>query len=93
MVKLAPDAFAPTALPFGVGKPSDVAVDAKGNVYVIDENQVLKLAPGNTAPTAMQFAGLKSPSSVAADTEGNIYVADAASRSGTRSSRPAPTNP
>jgi serine/threonine protein kinase, bacterial len=46
VLKLAPGASAPTVLPFtGLNEPGDVAVDTRGNVYVVDDNnfRVLKL--------------------------------------------------
>ncbi|WP_036511375.1 serine/threonine-protein kinase PknD [Nocardia aobensis] len=70
---------AQTALPFtGVSLPTDVAVDAAGNVYVTDmgNDRVVKLAAGASAPTPLPFAGLNNPQGVAADTAGNVYVTD-----------------
>ncbi|WP_439956268.1 serine/threonine-protein kinase PknD [Nocardia mikamii] len=70
---------AQTPLPFtGVSLPTDVAVDAAGNVYVTDmgNDRVVKLAAGASAATPLPFAGLSNPQGVAADTAGNVYVTD-----------------
>jgi hypothetical protein len=58
-------AESPTAMPFpSLGNPWSLAVDNKGTVYVTDSgsNQVLTLAGGGGASTALPFAGLASPS-------------------------------
>jgi serine/threonine-protein kinase len=73
------DGSAQTALPFAdVGLPTDVAVDAAGNIYVTDmgNDRVLRLAAGASAPTPLPFTGLNNPQGVAVDAAGNIYVTD-----------------
>ncbi|MFE3702641.1 serine/threonine-protein kinase, partial [Nocardia tengchongensis] len=70
---------AQTPLPFtGVSLPTDVAVDAAGNLYVTDmgNDRVVKLAAGASTPTPLPFTGLSNPQGVAVDTAGNIYVTD-----------------
>ncbi|WP_067678829.1 serine/threonine-protein kinase PknD [Nocardia miyunensis] len=70
---------AQTPLPFtGVSLPTDVAVDAAGNVYVTDmgNDRVVKLAAGASTPTLLPFTGLNNPQGVAVDAAGNIYVTD-----------------
>ena len=63
-------------------KPSSVAVDASGNVYVADEGNnalrkitsagvVTTIAGGPTAPTLLNL-----PAGLAIDASGNIYIAD-----------------
>jgi hypothetical protein len=53
-----------------------VAVDTRDNVYVVDADRVLCLAPGAAAPTRLPFDGLKDPTAVAIDTARNVYVTD-----------------
>ena len=72
-----------SVLPFtGLNYPTGVAVDAAGNVYVIDDNnsatnpRVLKLAAGATTQTVLPFSDLHFPNGVAVDTAGNLYIAD-----------------
>lgn len=65
-------------LPFsGLNEPRKVAVDSRGNVYVTDENRVLKLAPGAAESTVLPFAGIRSPTAgIAVDQHENVYVAE-----------------
>lgn len=59
--------------------PSSVAVDAAGDVYVIDipaDSRVSKLAAGAVFQTALPFTGLNSPSGVAVGASGDVYIAD-----------------
>jgi sugar lactone lactonase YvrE len=66
-----------TVLPFsGLTYPASVAVDAAGNVYVTNDNDVVKLAAGSNAQTVLPFTGLKSRGGVGVDAAGNVYVAD-----------------
>jgi len=72
--------------------PNGVAVDASGNVYIVDigNERIRKVAPNGTITTfagtgATGFRGdggpateasLNQPSRVAVDTSGNVYIAD-----------------
>jgi sugar lactone lactonase YvrE len=53
-----------------------LAVDAAGNVYVSDNDRVLRLANGSGAPTVLPFSGLQHPGNVTVDAAGNVYVTD-----------------
>ncbi len=67
-------------LPFGdyINHLAGVAVDAAGNVYVLDSyyGQVWELAPGAKSPTRLGFNDLGQAVQVALDTGGNFYVTD-----------------
>ena len=90
VLELQAGASNPTTLPFpGLRAPSGVAVDSTGAVYVLNaaatayvedqvNNQVLKLAPGATAPTTLPFTfnvSSSGPTGVAVDSAGAVYVA------------------
>ena len=72
-------------------KPSNIALDSSGNLYIADPltNRVLKISGGNISTPAgigtpgffgdgadPAFALLKTPMGVAVDSSGNIYIAD-----------------
>lgn len=70
-----------SVLPFtGLTSPSNVAVDAAGNVYLTDtwNDRVLKLAAGSSEQTVLPFTGLNRPVGVAVDSAGDVFVTDAA---------------
>jgi hypothetical protein len=70
-----------TLLPFtGLTYPSDMAVDAAGDVYVTDSenNRVLKLAAGSNQQAVLPFTGLNKPGGVAVNGAGDVFVTDGA---------------
>jgi sugar lactone lactonase YvrE len=70
-----------TTVPFnGLFAPSNVVVDAAGNLYVTDSgnHRVLKMAATTHTQTEVPFTGLDNPNGVVVDTAGNIYVTDSA---------------
>jgi serine/threonine-protein kinase len=78
VLKLPWTATVPTALPFVVGRPDDVAVDTSGNVYVTDshDNRVTKFVTASNAPKILPFNGVNHPQGIDVDTAGNVYVVD-----------------
>jgi len=60
------------------GTAGGSAVDAAGNVYVVDRanSQVIKLAAGTFSPTTIVASGLLNPTAVALDGAGNLYISD-----------------
>jgi DNA-binding beta-propeller fold protein YncE len=73
----------PSVLPVtGLNNPQGLALDAGGDVYVVDyaggghtaPGHVVKLAAGSNAQPVLPFTGLNSPQGVAVDTVGNVYV-------------------
>src|SRR5579875_4134081 len=76
----APPVGPTTVLPFtGLDRPTGVAVDPSGAVYVTDSgnNRVVKLAANADNQTVLSFTGLDGPVGVAADNVGDVYVTDA----------------
>ncbi len=68
-------------LPFtGLTSPSNIAVDAAGNVYLTDtwNDRVLRLAAGSSKQTVLPFTGLNRPVGIAVDSAGAVFVTDAA---------------
>jgi len=64
-----------------ISKPTGVAVDAAGNLYVSDaaSNTVQELPAGSgpgSEPITLGFTGLNSPGGLALDANNNVYVAD-----------------
>ncbi|OBG33295.1 hypothetical protein A5673_24015 [Mycobacterium sp. E3198] len=78
VLKLPWTATVPTVLPFVVGHPDDVAVDAGGNVYVTEgkDNRVTKFVRATNTSMTLPFNGVKNPQGIGVDAAGNVYVAD-----------------
>ncbi|ORV46278.1 hypothetical protein AWC00_04990 [Mycobacterium conspicuum] len=64
----------------GLDNPQEVAVDAKGDVYVTDtgNNRVLELAAGSTNQVVIPLAGLEQPADIAVDDAGDLEVTEPA---------------
>ena len=79
VLKLPWTATVPTALPFVVGRPDDVAVDTSGNVYVTDshDNLVTKFVTASNTSKTLPFNGVNHPQGIDVDAAGNVYVIDA----------------
>jgi streptogramin lyase len=63
----------------GFSGPSDVAVDANGNIYVADNgnNSVKEISPGCSSSSCVKtLASGFAPGGVAVDGSGNVYVTD-----------------
>jgi len=79
VLKLPWTAHVATVLPYAVGRPDFVAVDAGGNLYVTDsrDNRVMRLVKSSNTSITLPFKGLNGPQGIAVDAAGNVYVADA----------------
>ena len=51
-------------------------MNAAGDVFVVDDDRVLKLAAGSNTQVVLPFTGLKGVVDVAVDPAGNVYVVD-----------------
>lgn len=73
---------APLETPLGSGysQPKQIAVDAKGNLYVADEGlgKVLEYAVGSSSAVSVG-TGLAAPTGVAVDGTGSVYIGDSGS--------------
>jgi phospholipase C/sugar lactone lactonase YvrE len=60
------------------GQAYGSAVDAAGNVYVVDQanSQVIELAAGTFTESTVVASGLLNPTAVALDGAGNLYISD-----------------
>jgi serine/threonine-protein kinase len=81
VLKLAPGATSPTQLPFAqLGRAQGIAVDAQGNVYVIDNSdnmgKLLKLPSGAPSSTALFAPENQSFGGVALDSAGTVYLTE-----------------
>jgi sugar lactone lactonase YvrE len=68
-----------TQLPFsGLKNPRDVAVDAKGDVYVTDSSndRVMWLPAGAPAAATLPFTDLNDPRGIIVSPAGDVYVVD-----------------
>ena len=68
-------------LPFtGLDNPEEIAVDAKGDVYVTDSghNRVVELAAGSTSQSVVPLPGLDRPDDIAVDDAGGLVVTEPA---------------
>jgi serine/threonine protein kinase, bacterial len=64
-------------LPFlRLNRPTSVAVDSAGAVYVVEFMRVLALPAGSTTQTELPFTGLLDPTAVGVDRGGDVYVVD-----------------
>jgi serine/threonine protein kinase, bacterial len=65
-------------LPFTLGDPDGVAVDAAGTVYVADSanNRVVKLPAGSNYPIVLPFTGLNRPAGLWVDSKRGLFVVD-----------------
>ena len=68
--------LSPTSI---LDKPSGLAVDARGNVYIADagDNAVKEWNVSTQTLTTLVSSGLNQPQGVAVDAAGNVYIADA----------------
>jgi sugar lactone lactonase YvrE len=68
---------AQAALGTGFSQPTGLAVDAAGDLFVVDNsaNQVVKIAAGTGVQTTIA-SGLKNPSAVALDSAGDVFISD-----------------
>jgi len=66
-----------TTLGSGFNLPAGVAVDARGDVFIGDQNNnVVKEIPAGTSTPVIIATGFSTPDGVAVDAQGNVYVAD-----------------
>ena len=66
-----------TVLPFtSLNQAGGVALDAEGDVYVVDHVTISELAAGASTSVQLPTTGIGTPVDVAVDTAGTVYVAD-----------------
>lgn len=59
-----------------VASPKGIAFDARGDLFVISENKLLKFPQGGTQSSTVIPTGLEEPQAITTDNQGNIYVSD-----------------
>jgi hypothetical protein len=69
---------APSSIGSGLKTPSQVAVDAGGNIYVADAGlgQVLEFAAGSSTSVSIGGTSITAPTGVAVDGGGDVFIAD-----------------
>lgn len=62
----------------GLNKPTGVAIDSAGNVYIADgdNNAIKKWTRSDNTVTTLVSSGLNYPRGLAVDSAGNVYIAD-----------------
>ena len=65
-----------SAFGFGWNRPSGLAFDSTGNLYIADNNKILKFTPGG-AGSVFVGSGLNTPLGVAFDGADHLFVANA----------------
>src|SRR5215472_8859672 len=77
--------WSPFASAVGLHVPSGIAVDARGNVYVVDtgNSRVLKLSPGGAVMASFGKLGtgddgLRRPRGIGVGADGTLFIADTA---------------
>ncbi|MBI1828775.1 MAG: HYR domain-containing protein [Thaumarchaeota archaeon] len=55
-------------------KPSDIAVDSSGNIFVLSKNTIQKFTNTGTLATSWTVSTSETPSDIAVDSSGNIFV-------------------
>ena len=60
----------------GIKSPLGLAADARGNLFVVSQNQIVKISPEGKILGPVVSAGLDAPFCVAVDKAGNLHVTD-----------------
>ena len=71
--------FQSTVPTSGLGTPTDVAIDSKGDIFIVDKtnNEVLEESPNAGSYTqSTVVTGLDQPAGIAIDASGNLYISD-----------------
>jgi large repetitive protein len=74
-------AFGPgtqSAVGSGLNQPQDVALDGKGDVFIVDtgNNRVVEVPANGGGQTTIADSGLNNPQGVAVDGAGDVFIAD-----------------